>query len=194
MGNALRKEEAEVKYTYADYKDWELGKGERDELIYGEAYAMSAPNEAHQLVSGEIFKQLANYLTGKPCKVFHPPYDVRLFFREDETDDTTVQPDITVVCGKEKRGNEGCRGAPDLVMEILSPSNSAIEMERKFHLYEEAGVREYWVVNPEMKTVKAHFFAEGKAYSKTYKSTDKARVGMFPDFAVDLESVFAEID
>jgi len=155
---------------------------------------MSAPNEAHQLVSGEIFKQLANYLTGKPCKVFHPPYDVRLFYQEDETDDTVVQPDITVVCGREKRGSEGCRGAPDLVVEILSPSNSAIEMERKFHLYEEAGVREYWVVNPEMKTVKTHLFAEGKVHRQTYKSTDKAGVAIFPGFTVDLESVFDETD
>ncbi|MCL2193996.1 MAG: Uma2 family endonuclease [Treponema sp.] len=194
MGNALRKEESEITYTYADYKNWELKDGERYELIYGEAYAMSAPNEAHQLVSGEIFKQLANHLTGKPCKVFHPPYDVRLFYQKDETDDTVVQPDITVVCGKEKRGSEGCRGAPDLVVEILSPSNSAIEMERKFHLYEEAGVREYWVVNPEMKTVKTHLFAEGNVHSQTYKSTDKARVAIFPGFTMDLESVFAEID
>ncbi|MDR0663586.1 MAG: Uma2 family endonuclease, partial [Spirochaetaceae bacterium] len=131
------------RFTYADYKDWELDAGERFELIDGIAYAMAAPNDSHQAISGEIFRQIANYLHGKPCKVRSAPYDVRLFYAEDESDDTVVQPDISVICDEKKRGPEGCRGAPDLVVEVLSPSNTADETVRKFNLYMKAGVREY---------------------------------------------------
>jgi len=192
MGNALRKEDVEVRYTYADYKGWELKPGERYELIHGVAYAMSAPSTYHQLISGEIFKQIAVYLTGKPCKVISAPYDVRLFYEEDESDEEVVQPDISVICDKEKRGPEGCRGAPDMVVEILSPSNTAIGMEDKFHLYKDAGVREYWLVNPDKKTLKTHLFVGGKPDVQIYAATDKAEVGIFPGFFVDLAPVFAE--
>jgi Uma2 family endonuclease len=123
------------RFTYADYKAWELEEGERFELIDGIAYAMAAPNDAHQAIGGEIFRQIANYLRGKPCKVRQAPYDVRLFYAEDDSDDTVARPDISVICGEEKRGPEGCRGAPDLVVEILSPSNTAGEYIRKFNLY-----------------------------------------------------------
>ena len=181
----------EARYTYADYKGWDLKKGERYELIYGAAYAMAGPSASHQLILGELFKQIAIYLTGKPCKVVPAPYDVRLFYAEDESDDTVVQPDISIVCDKKKRGPEGCRGAPDMVIEVLSPSNSAIEMEEKYNLYKDAGVREYWLANPKTKTLKAHFFAD-EVHIRTYAATDKADVGIFPGFAVDLEPVFAE--
>jgi len=192
MSTALRKEEADVTYTYADYKDWELKEGERYELINGVAYAMSAPTTYHQLIAFELGRQIGNYLAGKPCKVIPAPYNVRLFYEEDESDDTIVQPDISIICDKEKRGSEGCRGAPDFVAEILSPSNTAIDMEEKFQLYRDAGVREYWVLNPKNRTLKTHFFAEGEIHTRTYSATDKAGVGIFPGFAVDLGPVFAE--
>ena len=192
MGNALRKEDVEVTYTYADYKGWELKKGERYELIHGVAYAMSAPSDYHQAIQMEISRQIANYLVGKPCKVRPAPYDVRLFYEEDESDDEVVQPDISVICDKEKRGPEGCRGAPDMVVEILSPSNTAISMEEKFHLYRDAGVREYWLVNPNKKTLRTHFFADGETIVRSYCAAGKAEVGIFPGFAVELEPVFAE--
>ena len=191
MGHALKREDTEARYTYADYKDWDLKEGERYELIHGEAYAMSAPSFYHQMIQMEMSRQLANYLFGKPCRVATAPLDVRLFYKEDESDDTVVQPDILVVCNEEKQGPEGCRGAPDLVVEILSPSNSAIEMEEKFHLYREAGVKEYWVVNPKKKTVKTHLYIGDAVRTFVYEATDKARVEIFPDFAVDLGSVFA---
>jgi Uma2 family endonuclease len=136
-------------FTYADYKEWELAEGERYELIYGEAFAMSAPSLRHQAILGELFSQFHNYLRGKPCKAYPAPFDVRLFYEADESDDTVVQPDIVVICDEKKRGPEGCRGAPDLVVEILSPTNTAIEMQKKFDLYLRSGVCEYWVVNPE---------------------------------------------
>ncbi|MCL2245361.1 MAG: Uma2 family endonuclease [Treponema sp.] len=179
-------------YTYADYKDWELAEGERYELIYGEVYAMSAPNIYHQSIQMEICRQIANYLIGKPCKVYPAPFDVRLYYAEDKSDDTVVQPDISIICDKKKRGLEGCRGAPDFIAEILSPSNTAIEMERKFHLYREAGVREYWVINPEHKYLSVYNFKDNAIFPQTYRSTETARVNIFPDLEIDLELVFSE--
>jgi len=190
MGEALRKEE--TVYTYADYREWELKEGERYEIIYGEAFAMSAPNDYHQSMLMELSKQIANYLTGKPCKVRPAPYDVRLFYAEDESDDTVVQPDITIICDEKKRGPEGCRGAPDFVAEIVSPSNTLAEMGRKFRLYRDAGIREYWVLNGEAKTLDTYLFEGEVIRFRSYTGNEKAAVSIFPDFAVDLEPVFAE--
>jgi Uma2 family endonuclease len=178
------------KWTYAEYKAWELKPGERYEMISGEAYAMAAPNSAHQEMLTELLKQFAVFLTGKPCKVYPAPYDVRLFYEEDESDDTVVQPDITVVCDKEKRGPEGCRGAPDFVAEILSPSNTAIEMQRKFNLYRTAGVREYWVLDNEHKTLTIYLFDGEKAISRIYGEKDKAPVSAFNGLSIELAPVF----
>jgi len=187
---ALPKEER--LFTYADYKEWELDEGERYEIINGVAYAMSGPNTRHQAILIELSSQFHEYLRGKPCKAFPSPYDVRLFYEEDESDDTVVQPDIIVICDKDKIGPEGCRGAPDLVIEILSPSNTAIEMERKFTLYREAGVREYWIVDPINSRLKVYFFREGAIFTNTYGNSDTVKVAIFPDLNIALEPVFAE--
>jgi Uma2 family endonuclease len=189
---ALPKVEEERRFTYADYKEWELAVGERYELIYGEAFAMAAPNTRHQVIIGELFTHFYVYLRGKPCQAFIAPYDVRLFYEEDESDDTVVQPDIMVVCDKDKIGPEGCRGAPDLVIEILSPSNTAIEMERKFSLYQEAGVREYWIVDSKNNILRVHYFQDSAVLTNTYKSADTVPVAVLPGFSIALENVFKE--
>jgi Uma2 family endonuclease len=186
---ALQKEKR--RFTYADYKEWELDESERYELIDGEAFAMSAPNTRHQAVLVELSSQFRVYLRGKPCQVFPSPYDVRLFYEEDESDDTVVQPDIMVICDKNKIGDEGCRGAPDLIIEILSPSNTATEMERKFLLYREAGVREYWIVDSKNNTLKVHLFQDSNILTNTYKNTDTVPVAVLPGFSIALEQVFA---
>jgi Uma2 family endonuclease len=178
------------KFTYADYKDWELKPGERFELIYGEAYAMSAPNTLHQEILTELLSQFHSFLRKKPCRVYPAPFDVRLFYEEDESDDTVVQPDITIICDEKKRGEEGCRGAPDLVVEILSPSNTAIEMQRKFRIYQKAGVREYWVVDPENKSLTVHLFQEKAAITHIYGNTGTAPVSILPDLDISLDEVF----
>ena len=180
------------RFTYADYKDWELDPGVRYELIYGEAYALAAPSTYHQLILSELHRQIANYFVDKPCKVFPAPFDVRLFYEEDEGDDTVVQPDISVVCDKEKLGKEGCHGAPDLIVEILSPSNTAIEMQRKYVLYREAGVREYWVIDPEHKALHCYRFSNGTIFPRTYRATGTAEAGIFPGLTIELEPVFSE--
>ena len=192
--SALLKEQYEGgrRFTYADYKDWELDEGERYELINGEAYCMAAPNAYHQSILTELIRQFANHFAGKPCKVYPAPYDVRLFYEEDESDDTVVQPDISVVCDPNKRGKEGCHGAPDFIAEILSPSNTAIEMQQKYELYREAGVREYWVINPEHKTLHRYLFSNGTIFPHTYRASDTAPVEIFPGLSIELEPVFAE--
>jgi Uma2 family endonuclease len=178
--------------TYADYKAWELAPGERFELIYGEPYAMAAPNASHQAILAELSAQFVVYLRGKPCKVYPAPFDVRLCYEEDESDDTVVQPDLSVICDKERRGPEGGRGAPDLAVEILSPSNTAGEMSRKFSLYRNAGVREYWVVYPEEKSLLVHSFNKDQISTRAYNFPDTVQVGLFPDLEISLELVFAE--
>ena len=192
MSDALEKAENGNNWTYADYKAWELKPGERYEIIDGEAYAMSAPNAHHQAMLAELLKQIAVFLTGKQCKVYPAPYDVRLFYAEDESDDTVVQPDLSVVCDKEKRGAEGCRGAPDLVAEILSPSNTAIEMQRKFNAYRDAGVREYWVLDNENKALTVYLFAGEKMSSRTFGEKDQVPVAVLDGLTIELGPVFAE--
>ncbi|MDR2482748.1 MAG: Uma2 family endonuclease [Treponema sp.] len=182
----------EGRFTYAEYKDWNPEQTGRYEIIDGEAYAMAAPNAHHQTVQAALTAHFYNFLAGKPCKVYPAPFDVRLFYAEDESDDTAVQPDITVICDEKKRGKEGCRGAPDFVAEILSPANTALEMARKFRLYREAGVREYWVLDPESKTLLAHRFEQGQILTRFYQEKDTAPVDILPGLAIALEPVFAE--
>jgi len=191
MADALEKA-PDRKWTYADYKAWELKPREHYEIIYGEAYAMAAPNTAHQGMLMELSRQFANFLVGKPCKVYPAAFDVRLFYEEDESDDTVVQPDITVICDAKKLGPEGCRGAPDLVVEILSPSNTAIEMQRKFNLYRDSGVREYWVLDNENKTLMVYLFDGENVISRAYGEKDTAPVSVLNGLLIELETVFAE--
>ena len=180
------------RFTYADYKNWDLAQNERYELVNGEAFMMAAPNSYHQLILMELSRQFANYLVGKPCKIYPAPYDVRLFYEEDESDDTVVQPDISVVCDRKKMGEEGCRGAPDFIAEILSPSNTAIEMQQKFKLYREAGVREYWILEPHHKTLHVNLLSKETIFPKTFRDCDIAPVEIFPGLLIDLKLVFAE--
>ena len=192
MADALQARQEKKHFTYADYKEWELAPGERYELIHGEAYAMAGPGDRHQAVSGELFWQITNFLRGKPCKVRSAPYDVRLFYEDDELDDTVVQPDISIICDEKKRGAEGCRGAPDFVLEILSPSNTAIEMSRKFNLYREAGVREYWVVDPETKAIQSYTFSrDGAISTRAFGQEGMASPETFPGMEIDLALVFS---
>ncbi|MDR0553622.1 MAG: Uma2 family endonuclease [Treponema sp.] len=178
-------------FTYADYKRWELAEGERYELIDGVAYAMAAPNAIHQAIVAVLTAKLYNFFEDKPGKVYPAPYDVRLFYEEDESDDTVVQPDISVVCDEKKRGAEGCRGAPDLAVEIVSPTNTFVEMARKFERYRQAGVREYWVVNPEPQTLFVYRFDGGEIITRSYRPPGNVRSETFPHLEIPLEPVFA---
>lgn len=183
-------------FTYADYLTWP--EGERWEIINGEAFAMSpAPGKRHQQISGELFRQLANYLKGKPCLVFAAPFDVRFSERAGLTDEkvgTVVQPDIFVVCDKSKLDERGCNGPPDYIVEISSSSTSKVDLTKKFDLYQQHGVREYWIIHPAEQTLLVYKIENDGLYGKPdrYACDDKVPVPLLGDLEVDLVEVFAE--
>jgi len=175
-------------YTYADYLTWD--DDQRWELIDGKPYLMSAPNVNHQILSGEIYVQLHSFLRGGKCRVIYAPCDVRL--NHDTLNDTVVQPDLMVVCDKEKYfDKKSVDGAPDLVIEILSPSNPNHDRVRKFNKYCEAGVREFWIVDPVAKNVAVNILSDGKYTTRIYGSTDKVPVHVLTGLTIDLVEVFA---
>ena len=141
-------------YTYADFLEWD--ESYRAEIIDGEIYEMSSPLLEHQRISRKLLTKFDAFLEGKTCEVFAAPVGVRQFPTEDRRDDTVLQPDLIVVCDSSKLDERGCNGAPDLVIEILSPSNTTGEQLLKFNRYLEAGVREYWVVEPEYRFVQVN--------------------------------------
>jgi len=177
-------------YTYSDYLTWD--DDERWELIDGKPYLMSAPTVNHQALLGEIFGQLYAFLKGKKCKVYVSPLDVRL--NHDTLDDTVVQPDVLVVCNKNKTADgKSVKGAPDLAIEILSPSNLKHDTVRKFKKYMEAGVREYWIVDPNAKTVAVNILENGKYNTRIHGETEKVPVQVLENCVVDLAELFSEM-
>lgn len=183
-----------ARYTFADLLTWD--NGERAELIDGKVFLMApAPSRAHQEISGEIFRQIANYLEGKRCKVYHAPFDVRLFEKDGdrpEDVDTVAEPDLTVVCDLSKLDDYGCKGAPDMAVEILSPSTRRHDRLVKLGLYQRAGVREYWIVNPEDKTVQVMLRDDGGSLRihEDYGREDVAKVNVLEGCFVELSKVF----
>lgn len=178
-------------YSYADYLKWDYE--EIVELIKGKIFTKAAaPNRRHQEVSGNLFNLFANYLKAQVCKVYAAPFDVR-FSRnpENEKVKSVVQPDISVICDLSKLDEKGCLGVPDLVVEILSPGNSRVELQNKYDLYEEFGVREYWVVHPVECTVLIYTLVDGEFWpSRLYTAGDQIRSVVLPGFLLDLEEVF----
>jgi Uma2 family endonuclease len=155
------------KYTYADYLTWP--DDQRWELIHGEPCATSpAPRPRHQRVVRNLTRMIDTHLLGQPCEVFAAPFDVR-FARSgetpDEETDTTVQPDLSVICDSNKIDDRGCAGAPDLIVEVLSEATAGRDEETKFFLYQEHGVREYWVVNPWDETFRIYTLNDSGHYS-----------------------------
>ena len=166
---AIPLEKSDHKFTYKEYCSWP--DDERWELIDGVAYDMcAAPTSNHQWISSELARKIGNYLENKQCKTFSAPFDVMLplFPIEDENNiDTIVQPDISVICDLSKIIEMGCLGAPDLIVEILSPSTSKKDLNEKFQLYEKHGVKEYWIVDPGNKYIRVfHLITEGKKSGK----------------------------
>ena len=183
MGVALRKEKH---YTYADYLTWP--DDARYELIDGEAFLMSpAPLVEHQEVAGEVYYQLRNQLDGQPCRPYIAPVDVRLP-RTDEADaaiDTVVQPDVLVVCDPGKVDRRGVRGAPDWVLEVLSPSTAAHDQIAKRRTYERAGVREYWLVHPGDRTLTVYVLDNGQyGRPEIYELKDATPIGVLPGVSI----------
>lgn len=183
------------KYTYADYLTWQ-GE-ERWEIIDGAAYMQAAPSWQHQAISGQLLKQFLTYLDEKPCKAFAAPFDLRIPDEDEKDEDTTnvVQPDIVVVCDKDGLKGTGYYGTPALVIEISSPSTTRRDKVLKFNKYEKAGVKEYWIVEPDGKFVSVFTLQADKRYGRpeTYTEENKIQVSVFPDLFIDLNSVFISI-
>ena len=182
------------KFSYADYLSWP--DDERWEIIEGVPYDMSpAPARVHQKLSAIIFAKIYNFLSDKECEVYFAPFDVRLAESKHEVDEeieTVVQPDIVVVCDQNKLDKQGCLGAPDITIEILSPSTSYKDQTEKLLLYEKHGVKEYWIVNPDAKYVMAYHL-EGVKYGKPeYLTENDALVSRVLDgIEIDLSEVWA---
>ncbi len=175
-------------YTYSDYLSWKFK--ERVELLRGKIFKMSpAPNRKHQFVSGVLFGTIWNILKNEECQVFSAPFDV-LLSRKGK--DTVVQPDICVICDLNKLTEQGCTGAPDLIIEILSPGNSRKEMKEKFELYEENGVQEYWLADPGNEDITIYSLnKEGKYIgSKPFVAEEHASSSVIAGFSVVVEEVF----
>jgi Uma2 family endonuclease len=181
-------------YSYFDYLTWQFQ--DKLELLRGKVFKMSpAPSTFHQRISGNLHGYLFNFFKPHSCDLFAAPFDVRLFDKKKSTDDkeihTVVQPDLCVICDESKIDERGAIGAPDLVIEILSPGNSNKEMKYKFDLYEEAGVLEYWIVNPADRTIFIYVLKEGQFIGMhPLIEEDVIQSRLFPQLDFKLEDIF----
>ena len=185
---ALRKYNQQGKlYKYSDYASWD--DGNRYELIDGVVHLMSAPTADHQRVLGRLFRKFADYLDDKACEVFVAPFDVCLSGEGDD-DYMVVQPDILVICDESKIDNRYCNGAPDLVVEILSPSTSRMDRIKKHNKYLQAGVREYWIADPVDRNVVVNLLENGKYVIHAYDETEKIPVHVLENCIIVLPDIF----
>ncbi|OXT05978.1 hypothetical protein CE561_11965 [Thermoanaerobacterium thermosaccharolyticum] len=178
-------------YTYDDYLNWP--DNQRIELIDGQIYLMAPPSTMHQRVLREIFTIFSVYLKGKKCEAFCAPFGVKFSEKNEKDIKTVVEPDIAVVCDKSKLDNEGCKGAPDLIVEIVSPSSASKDKIEKFNLYEKYGVKEYWIVEPEEKIISVFTLQDNNRYGRPepYTVGNKIKVSIFDDLVIDLKDVFS---
>ncbi|OAI08437.1 Uma2 family endonuclease [Methylomonas methanica] len=186
-------------YSYADYLTWQLQ--ESVELIKGKIMAMSpSPSVKHQTVITNLGGRLYQHFHKKPCKLFFAPFDVKLYdSRKSKLSDrdvfSVIQPDLCVICDKNKLTEQGCDGSPDWIIEVLSPGNSKRELRLKFDLYQENGVTEYWAVHPYEQAV--YQFVLDQSTEKyqlhaMHPGDEIATPYLFPDLQIDLNDVFAE--
>ena len=185
-----------LSYTYADYLQWKFE--EQVELIRGKIFKMSpAPAPLHQQISIGLASEIYNFLKKKLCKVFAAPFDVRLPVKNKKKDNeitTVVQPDICVICDETKIDGRGCLGAPDLLIEILSPGNTEKEIRLKFALYEEGGVKEYWIVYPAEQNIAVFILNENSKYdgAKIYAGDDRIKSVAIKRLIIKPDDIFSK--
>ncbi len=182
-------------YTYADYLAWKFE--ERVELIKGRVAQMAAPSRLHQTISGNLYANIKNLLWRSPCKVYAAPFDVRLTHfspKKNKEVTTVVQPDLCVICDPEKLDDRGCLGAPDLIIEIILPGISKREMKDKYEAYEEAGVLEYWIMDPTERSVQVFQLNEAGKYIgiQPFVEDDILTTPILPDLKINLMEVFED--
>lgn len=195
MITSLKQLDLTKQYSYADYLKWEIK--ERVELFKGFIHKMAAPARKHQAISRNLVRIIDRHFEGKTCNWYFAPFDVRLT-KFDKLKDkeiiTVVQPDICVICDEKKLDKRGCLGSPDLIIEIQSPGNTKREMKDKFELYEEAGVREYWIVDSVQNFVLVYYLNEAGKYIgiKPFSEEETFNSVIFPDLEVDLNKIFKD--
>lgn len=183
-------------HTYGEYLTWSDDR--REELIDGTAYVKEppAPTRSHQELAGEIYHQVRQAIQGKPCRVYFAPFDVRLpkAGEPDELIDTVVQPDLMIVCDRQKLDQRGVRGAPDWIAEVLSPRTARYDRMIKVPVYERAGVREVWLIHPLDRTLTVYRL-EGDRYAcpTTLELKGKTRLTAVPDVSIDWDQLFADL-
>lgn len=172
-------------YTEEDY--YEMPEDVRAELIDGQIYYQAAPSRVHQEILSSLHATIYNYikLKGGSCKVYPAPFAVKL----NKDRNTIVEPDISVICDRDKLTERGCTGAPDWIIEIISPSNSSHDYIRKLNLYADAGVREYWIVNPIKKMVFVYYLEETKFEVTTYTFENTVKVNIYEDLSIDFSEL-----
>ncbi|WP_180963994.1 Uma2 family endonuclease [Haloimpatiens massiliensis] len=180
-------------YTYADYKTFP--ENEPIEIIEGEIYNMApAPSRIHQKLINELSYVINHYIKSNngPCELYTAPFDVLLKNNNEPLDSckNVVQPDISVICDKNKLTDKGCTGAPNMIIEIVSPYNPSNDYIKKAYLYEKYGVSEYWIVNPINKTILVYNLDENKEYGspEMYNFTHKIKVNTFNNLDIDFNS------
>lgn len=172
-------------YTEEDY--YNLPETVRAELIDGQFYAMAAPSRIHQELSGELYLMIGNYLkkSGGACRIFSAPFAVKLF----DDHKHIVEPDISIICDRSKLTDSGCSGAPDWIIEIVSPGNPGHDYVRKLNLYMDAGVREYWIVDPKKQTVLVYYFEKTAFDVRQYTFQERIKVNIYDDLWIDLREI-----
>jgi Uma2 family endonuclease len=179
------------KYTAREFFEFAQDRKECYELIQGQIRLMASPSPTHQKISREIAGELRNYLKGKTCQVFYSPLDVVLFEKDKNADDSqnVFQPDVFVVCDPNKITDKRIVGAPDFIVEIVSPSNSEHDYKDKLNIYMNYGVREYWIVNPDNKKILTYIKDEKNFESDAFTFEDKIKVRIFDDFEIDFKEL-----
>lgn len=171
-------------YTENDY--YNLPENIRAELIDGQFYDMAAPNRLHQKISSELYMIINNYIKSNRgrCEAYYAPFAVKLF----DDSKTIVEPDISVICDPDKLTDKGCSGAPDWIVEVASPTNTAHDYVRKLNLYVKAGVREYWIVDPMVKEISVYYF-EQSSFPTSYTFEDKVKVNIYDTLWIDFQEL-----
>ena len=182
-------------YSYADYLTWKFDQAV--ELIRGRIIPMAAPSRKHQGISWQLTLNVGATFKHQKCKAYAAPFDVRLLDKEKSKKAnkdvyTVIQPDICIICDEQKLDDNGCQGAPDLVIEILSPGNSKKEMRTKKQLYEENGIREYWIIDPERETIHQFVLGDNSLYNPPliYVSEEIVYCAIFEELQVPLDDLF----
>lgn len=174
-------------YTEEDY--YNLPEDVRAELINGQFYDMSAPSRIHQEILGSMYVAISNHIKSKggSCRVYPAPFAVKLLNDKKNI----VEPDISVICDPDKLTDKGCNGAPDWIIEIVSPSNPSHDYITKLSLYHDAGVREYWIVDPQSKYIHVYNMETGNL--GVYSFNDNIKAGIYNDLFIDFSSIDLDV-